>query len=128
MRLQNDKNKINVAIETTLKNLSGLVDVNTVIGKPLKTEDGELVVPISKVTIGVLSGGGEYGKINVFSKNESLPFSAGNGAIISMKPCGFLIKDEDKFKIISVSDTALDKLVEKATDFIAELNSGDSVQ
>ena len=71
MRLQNE-NKINDAIVSTLKNLSNLVDVNTVIGKPIKNDNGEYVVPISKVTIGVLAGGGEYGKINVFSKRVEI--------------------------------------------------------
>ncbi len=121
MRLQNE-NKINDAIVSTLKNLSNLVDVNTVIGKPIKNDNGEYVVPISKVTIGVLAGGGEYGKINVFSKNNELPYSAGNGAIISVKPCGFLIKEEDKYKIISISNNPYEKLIDKAIEFISEIN------
>ncbi|MBE5754324.1 MAG: sporulation protein YtfJ [Clostridiales bacterium] len=122
MRLQNDNNKINATIETTLKNISNLIDVNTVVGKPIKTEDGEYVVPVSKVTVGVLSGGGEYGKVNIFTKDTDLPFSAGNGAIISVKPCGFLIKEGKKFKVITVSDNSFDKLIDKATDFVSSLN------
>ena len=122
MRLQNDNNKINATIETTLKNISNLIDVNTVVGKPIKTEDGEYVVPVSKVTVGVLSGGGEYGKVNIFTKDTDLPFSAGNGAIISVKPCGFLIKEGKKFRVITVSDNSFDKLIDKATDFVSSLN------
>ena len=91
-----ENNRINKAIETALKNLSTMVDVNTVVGKPIKTENGEYVVPISKVTVGVLSGGGEYGKVGIFKKGSDLPYSAGNGAIISVKPCGFLLKDGEK--------------------------------
>lgn len=122
MRLQNDNNKINATIETTLKNISNLIDVNTVVGKPIKTEDGEYVVPVSKVTVGVLSGGGEYGKVNIFTKDTDLPFSAGNGAIISVKPCGFLIKEGKKYRVITVSDNSFDKLIDKATDFVSSLN------
>ena len=131
MHYQTEKNKITNVIESTFKNLSNIIDVNTVIGKPIKTEDGEYVVPISKVTVGVLMGGGEYGKVTIFKKNEDLPYSAGNGAIVSIKPCGFLIKDESskktvdtlKVKILSFSDKPYEKLVEKATDFISELNN-----
>ncbi len=122
MRLQNDNNKINATIETTLKNISNLIDVNTVVGKPIKTEDGEYVVPVSKVTVGVLSGGGEYGKVNIFTKDTDLPFSAGNGAIISVKPCGFLIKEGKKFRVLTVSDNSFDKLIDKATDFVSSMN------
>ncbi len=123
MRYQQENNKITNVIESTFKNLSNIIDVNTVIGKPIKTEDGEYVVPISKVTVGVLMGGGEYGKVTIFKKNEDLPYSAGNGAIVSIKPCGFLIKDESRYKILSFSDKPYEKLVEKATDFISELNN-----
>ncbi len=121
MNLEKADNKITNAIETALKNISGLIDVNTVVGTPIKSEFGEFIVPISKVTIGVLVGGGEYGKIGIFKKGENLPYSAGNGAIVSLKPCGFLVKEENKFKIISVAETSTEKLVEKATDFIREI-------
>jgi sporulation protein YtfJ len=123
-----ENNRINKAIETALKNLSAMVDVNTVVGKPIKTENGEYVVPISKVTVGVLSGGGEYGKVGIFKKGSDLPYSAGNGAIISVKPCGFLLKDGEKFRIITVSDNPYEKLIEKATDFIDNLKNKDDIQ
>ena len=127
MHWYNESNKINKTIETTLKNLGSLIDVNTVIGKPLKTNDGECVIPISKVTVGVLSGGGEYGKVTVFNKNADLPFSAGNGAIISVKPCGFLIKDGKKYKMVSISDSPFEKLIDKASEFMSNfnINNGD---
>ena len=89
-------NRIVNLIETTFKNLSELIDVNTVVGSPIKTEDGECIIPVSKVTIGVMMGGGEYGKVNIFKKALDLPCTAGNGAIISVKPCGFLLKDGEK--------------------------------
>lgn len=119
------RNKINKTIETTLKNLSNLIDVNTVVGKPIKTEDGECIIPISKVTVGVLAGGGEYGKINVFSKNSDLPFSAGNGAIVSIKPCAFLIKEGKKYKTLTIADNAYEKMLDKATEFMSQLKLED---
>ena len=123
MQYQIENNKITKVIESTFKNLSGIIDVNTVVGKPIKTDNGEYVLPISKVTIGVLMGGGEYGKISIFKKGEDLPYSAGNGAIVSIKPCGFLIKESDKYKVLSVSDKPYEKLLDKATDFITEFGN-----
>jgi sporulation protein YtfJ len=126
MVLQQGNNKIASIIESTFKNLNEIIDVNTVVGKPIKTDDGEYVVPISKVTIGVLMGGGEYGKVSIFKKGEDLPYSAGNGAIISIKPCGFLLKENEHYKIISVCDKPMEKLFEKATDFISEFGKIDN--
>ena len=121
MQLNTENNKINKAIETALKNVSALVDANTVIGKPLKTNEGDYIIPVSKITVGVLSGGGEYGKVNIFKKGSDLPYSAGNGAIVSVKPCGFLVKDNGSYRVISVADGAYEKLLDKASDFIVGL-------
>ena len=125
MQLKNDNEKISKSIEVALQNISALIDVNTVVGKPIKTENNDYVIPVSKVTVGVLVGGGEYGKIGLFAKGNELPYSAGNGAIISMKPCGFLIKEADGYKMLSVADNPYEKLIEKATDFMAEIKKGD---
>ena len=113
MQSKTENNKINNVIETTLKNLSNVIDVNTVIGNPITSPDGSLIIPISKVIVGVLSGGGEYGKINLFKSGKDLPYSAGNGAIVSVKPCGFLINEGNGYKMVSVSETTYEKLFEK---------------
>lgn len=119
---QENENRINTVVETALKNLNNLIDVNTVIGKPLKTENGEYIFPVSKITLGVLSGGGEYGKTSIFKKGSDLPFSAGNGAIVSLKPCGFLIKaDNGGYKVISVDCSPYEKIIDKAVNYITEL-------
>ena len=117
------RNRINNVIETTLKNISNIIDVDAVIGKPIKAEDGALIIPVSKITVGVLAGGGEYGKISVFNKGDDLPYSAGNGAIVSVKPYGFLVNNGSGYKLISIADSPYEKLIEKATEFIDKLNN-----
>ncbi len=125
MQSNSSRNRINNVIETTLKNLGSIIDVDTVIGKPINSQDGTIIIPVSKITVGVIAGGGEYGKVSIFKKGEDLPYSAGNGAIISVKPCGFLINDGSGYKMISVSDSPYEKMLEKATDFIEKLNKKD---
>lgn len=121
MQSGSEHNKINKTLDTIIKNLSNMVDVNIVIGEPIKNID-TTVIPISKVTVGMLIGAGEYGKVSIFNKDSNLPYSAGNGAIISVKPCGFLIKDNDGYKLISVSDSPYEKLIDKASEFMQKLN------
>ena len=121
MQSKIENNRINKAIETSLKSVNSLVDVNMVVGKPIKGDDGAILIPFSKVTVGVLAGGGEYGKINIFKKGSDLPYSAGNGTIVSVKPCGFLYKDKKDYKILTISDNAYEKLLDKASDFISDL-------
>ena len=121
-----EKNRINKVVETTLKNLAEMIDLNTVIGNEITYEDGDKVIPISKLTLGYLSGGGEYGKTTFFKKSEDLPFSAGNGAVVSVKPCGFLIKKSNgEYNILSVSAEPYERIVDKAADFIINLKEND---
>ncbi len=121
------ENKINKIIEESIKNISSIVDVNTVVGSPIRTNTDDIIIPISKVSTCILAGGGEYGKLNVFSKGD-LPFSAGNGTIVSINPCGFLVKDgvDNRFRLLSVSQNSCEKILEKAQDII--LNMQDDVK
>ncbi|MBQ6727465.1 MAG: sporulation protein YtfJ [Clostridia bacterium] len=125
------ENRINSVVENALKNMRDLVDVNTVVGTPIKTETGDCIIPVSKVSFGVLSGGGEYGKIKIFKNSSDLPFSAGNGTLVSVKPCGFLIKTENgEYKVVSAGYGAYDALFDKVVDFFDNLkkdeNNGDN--
>lgn len=115
--VKENQNKINVVLNSLLENLSTMVDANAVVGSPIKTEEGCLIIPVSKITIGILSGGGEYGKLNIFKSGNDLPCSVGNGTIMSLKPCAFLIKDnKEGVKIIQTEKENIEKLFDKAID------------
>ena len=117
-----ENNRISEIINSSLKNLSNLIDVNTVVGKPINGFDNDVIIPISKVTCGVLSGGGEYGRVNLFKSGKDLPYSAGNGNVISIKPCGFLIKSNGEYKVLSVGTGNYEGILDKATDFISKIS------
>ena len=96
---KSQKNRIDAVVETSLNKIGNLIDVNTVIGEP-KIVGNSTIIPISTVTMGILSGGGEYGKCSIFKTKENLPFSAGNGSIISVKPT--LMHPENRFEYNSI--------------------------
>ena len=113
--------KINELIDSSLENLDTLADVNTVIGKPIVTASGFQVIPFSKVTMGNLSGGGEYGDVKIVKETDSLPFAGGSGAVISMKPMGFLIDDGKSCRILRITDEPIDNLIERAGEIIHDV-------
>lgn len=113
------ENKLNYVIDTVMKDLGMLIDVNTVVGKPLKTDDGSFVIPISKVTMGFMTGGGEYGEVKILKKDKALPFAGGSGAIVSMKPIGFLVNDGNGYKILSANHEPYEKILDAATDLLS---------
>ena len=100
-----NNNPIDEVLGTALKNIRSLADVNTVIGKPVTSEDGKTIIPVSKVTIGFVAGGGEYGELDKFSPEH--PFAGGSGGAVQLSPIGFLVggKGEDLRMIDVDSDT-----------------------
>lgn len=117
-----DKNKkIDSIMEKTAERLTGMVDVNTVIGKPVFSASGAQIIPFTKVTMGYLSGGGEYGEVKAIKEDESFPFAGGAGTVINIKPCGFLIDDGKNCRLVKVTDDPLDGLIEKAGSLIEKI-------
>lgn len=115
------RKKIDSILEKTAEQLTSLIDVNTVIGKPIFSASGIQIIPFTKVTMGYLSGGGEYGEVKALKDDECLPFGGGAGTVINLKPAGFLIDDGKKCRIIKVTDDAMDGVIEKASELIASL-------
>ena len=123
MAEKNDK--LNAMMDTAATQLDELADVNTVIGKPIITASGLQIIPFSKVTMGNLSGGGEYGDVKVVKETNSFPFAGGCGAVVSMKPMGFLVDDGKSCHILRVSEQPLDNLIERAGEIVREVMAKD---
>lgn len=113
--------KINSLINSTLENLNALADVNTVIGKPIVTASGFQIIPFSKITMGNLSGGGEYGDVKIVKETDSMPFAGGSGAVVSMKPMGFLIDDGKSCHMLKITDEPIDNLIERAGEIVRDV-------
>ncbi len=118
-----DKNKkIDSILEKTAEQLTSLVDVNTVIGKPIFSASGTQIIPFTKVTMGYLSGGGEYGDVKAIKEDECYPFAGGAGTVINIKPTGFLIDDGTGCRIMKITEEPLEGLIEKAGELIAKFS------
>ena len=113
--------KINGLINSSLQNLEGLANVDNVIGKPILTASGLQIIPFSKITVGNLAGGGEYGDVKVLKETNAFPFAGGSGAVVSMKPMGFIIDDGRTCRIMRVPDEPLDNLIERAGDIVHDV-------
>lgn len=117
--------KINALIHSSLEKLDSLADVNTIIGKPIVTASGVQLIPFSKVTLGNLSGGGEYGDVKVVKETDSFPFAGGSGAVVSMKPLGFVVDDGKSCRILRITEEPLDNLIERAGEIVHDIMAKD---
>ena len=107
-------------IVKSIKDFGEILSANSVIGSPVKTGDGNTIIPVLKVTVGYLGGGGEYGDIKLFSKEKSHPFAGGSGALVNMSPSGFLITNSSGVNFIKVDPDIADKVFEKTTEFVSK--------
>ena len=108
-------------MSSSMNDLSDMTDVNAVVGKPIYTPDGTTVIPICKVTMGFMTGGGEYGEVRQLKNDKDSPFAGGSGAVISMKPVGFLTSDNDGVRLISTDKDVYTKLFETAEEFFEKI-------
>ncbi|MDD2445208.1 MAG: spore germination protein GerW family protein [Clostridia bacterium] len=116
-----DSKSVKDLIENTLKNLHCLIETNTIVGEPIFSPDGSIIIPISKVSVGYVVGGGEYHDIAIKKKQCNYPLTGGSGGGMSISPVGFLIENKDGVKYIDIEtkdtyETALNlfnKLINK---------------
>lgn len=115
-----DKHPIENIMNSTLEDICDMVDVNTVIGDAILTQDGSTVIPISKVSFGFVSGGGEYSCGRAAS--ERLPFAGGTGAGVSIQPMGFLVSGDGGVRLLPAQPYApTDRIIEMAPQLMNEI-------
>lgn len=111
---ENFNNRIEEVMSTAMSNIRSLVDVDIVIGEPIKSVSSVTIIPLSKATFGFVSGGGEYySELKEIKKETEYPFAGGSGAGLNLQPIGFLVVDGKDVNLIKVdAKTAIEKLIE----------------
>ena len=79
-------NNLQGLMGVSMDKIKEMVDVNTVIGEPIRTEDGTMLIPVSKISYGFASGGS-----NIPSKTQTELFGGGSGAGINITPIAFIV-------------------------------------
>ena len=110
-----EQSKQSELIRTALENVKSMIDANTVTGTPITTESGTMIIPISKVYVGIASGGVDYfGKKSVSEKN----FGGGGGTGVTVSPIGFLVVDaKGKVELLNLDAPTKDP-VSKVVEFV----------
>ena len=113
-----NENKIPEIIRSSMENIRSLVDANTVIGNPIVTSADITIIPISKVSVGIASGGIDYNP-----KKEAQPrpqnFGGGGGTGLSVTPVGFLIVDlSGAVDFINVTEKGSPDPIDQVADIV----------
>ena len=111
-----NENKIPEIIRSSLENIRAMVDANTVVGEPITTAPGTIIIPISKISVGIASGGVDY------MAKETSPrqnFGGGGGTGLSVVPVGFLVVDKHgDVEFINVGQKGKPDPVDQIADFV----------
>ena len=106
-------------METTMSKIREMVDVNTIVGTPIKTDDGITLIPVSKVSFGFASGGSDFQTKNTQAGNAN--FGGGSGAGVNISPVAFLVVKDGNVKMISAQPnppSGIEKVVEAVPEII----------
>ena len=77
-------------MDTSMEKIRELVDVNTIIGDPITSPDGTIIIPVSKVSFGFVAGGSDLP-----TKTPKEVFAGGSGAGITINPQAFIVVQRD---------------------------------
>lgn len=93
--------------ETAMANLRTLVDVNTIIGDPITTGDGIIIIPISKVSFGYASGGSDL------PTERPNNFGGATGGGVTIQPLAFLVINGTDVQLLQMqtADNTADRIV-----------------
>ncbi|WP_337101739.1 GerW family sporulation protein [Paenibacillus sp. YIM B09110] len=111
-------------MQTAMENIKEMVDVNTIVGDPVQTPDGSIIMPISKVGFGFVAGGSDIrldgsdhtsgSQNDAHNASVSLPFGGGSGGGVSITPIAFLVVGTHGVKIVPLDNQT--HLMERVID------------
>ena len=104
-------------MQTAMSSIKDMVDVNTVIGEPVVASSGATIIPISKVSFGYVTAGGDLSyrekKNQPVNVQQEFPFAGGSGAGVSVQPVGFLVVSGESIRMLPAQSlTVADRVVE----------------
>ena len=127
-----NNNSIEELMDTAMTNIKEMVDVNTIVGDPVETIDGTVIIPVSRVCFGFAAGGmgGEHLKPGNSKGRSGSPgqgddsFSGGSGGGVMLKPIAFLVVNQDQVRLLPVNNNAvLEHLINLAPEILQELKA-----
>ena len=102
-------------MNASLEKIRAMVDVDTVVGKPITTPDGTTVIPVSNVSFGFGAGGTDWGK------ESKQNFGGGAGAGVSVTPLSFLVISENGVRVVPVEPSESESTADKIIDAVPKV-------
>lgn len=93
---------LEILVKTAIEKIKEMVDVETIIGKPIVTGNGTTIIPVSRVSVGFGSGGSDLP-----TKQSKDFFGGGAGGGVSIQPIAFItIMPDGNVKLLQLTINA----------------------
>lgn len=111
-------------MDTAMSNIKAMVDVNTIVGTPVTTPDGTMIIPVSTVSFGFGAGGSEFDSKNKVPQPQQAMFGGGCGGGANVKPIAFLVVGNGNVKLLPVSPetSPVNKIIDMVPEAIDKIN------
>ena len=109
-------------MNTTLEKIKQMVDINTIVGDPITSPDGTIIIPVSKISYGFASGGSDFPS-KVQSDKEF--FGGGTGAGVSINPIAFITICNGNVKLLQIDpyNNTTDRIIGMFPDIVDKIGS-----
>jgi sporulation protein YtfJ len=118
-----EENPIGRLMNTTMENVRNVLKTDTVVGDPITTPDGMMLVPISRISMGFGGGGIE---LNSKRSADTRPYGGGNATGVKIEPIGFLIIKDGSIRMVNVTPPAnntVDRIIEMVPQVIDKVDA-----
>lgn len=115
-----ESTKLETLVKSAMEKVKELSDSETIIGKPVTAPDGTTIIPVSKVSFGIASGGSDLG-------SDKKGFGGGSGAGVTISPMAFIVIRNGETKLLQMTANTpyqnaivntVPEVVDKIIDFI----------
>ncbi len=116
----NESTKLESLVKSAMEKVRELSEAETIVGKPIETSDGTTIIPVSKVSFGLASGGTDLG-------SDRSGFGGGSGAGITISPMAFIVIRNGETKLLQMTNNTpyqnaivnvVPEVVDKIIDFV----------
>ncbi len=107
MKFYTTNETINDLINSSMEKIKTIVDSSTIVGEKVTTDDGTTIIPISKVSVGYVVGGGEYADLSSRRVANHFPMAGGSSGGMSITPVGFLVITSSEVNFVNVENKSL---------------------
>lgn len=128
-------------MHAAFNNIKAMVDVNAIVGDPVQTPDGSVILPISRVAFGFAAGGSDFRLDERYDRPSSergeartvpaayaygsKPFGGGSGGGVYITPIAFLVVGRRGIQVVSLDNQThlLEKIIDAAPNVLDQISS-----